>query len=582
MDVRVEEIEEQFKNLQSPLCEDAKKAIINKIWNTTMHFKRCESRMYSRRIQQYRGFDILLPFCLHPNTELKLAALRCVGNLCFANYEGCEKVSQWEGFEDVINMLSGPYTDEFHVKYFAIYLLNNVTFGLKEIPKKSLRMIPHLMRLLKSMPNTLDMKRDVVSALNILAYQKSARRALVKAGAVKALISVVQTPPNINVEQTSAAICIANVIGEFENHPALSAAGSVVLGSLVQAFNYTLKGKPYPPGSNEYYTDWKLAMGLANLANSDANQTVLAKAGIVDLLLVCLDKNSDPRLVDAVYETLFRLSFSESIVNHYLEQNKILDWVSRDARFARDKIRKRARKVLENVEKSRKRRRLESAKKTIHCYCWATGKKLQEMVMKLRNHGHEVFVLTSDKTSSSLSSHGRSSGTIAYEIQMPRYEDSNFFENLFTVEPSGKWFDLNSRDGMHQAVRSLLDCAPKPKPKAKHMMTVDEVCQWVSNIGLQEYSNRFREEHFDGRSLKMLYQLSRHDSKLFFDRMERKMGLKDGNIMSLQFELMELFDEDKSVTKPDFLRQNVSPAVMHSMNSSSLINRIASHFPTAR
>merc|ERR1712050_688700 len=139
-------------------------------------------------------------------------------------------------------------------------------------------------------------------------------------------------------------------------------------------------------------------MGLGNLANSNSNQSVLVKNGILDLLADCLQKQrtKDERLIRAVYDTLFKLSFSDSIVQNHLEPNaKIISNIERDSKTGPTDHRKRARKVLNNIRASRKRARErdeEEARqtRTHFCYSYSTNPKLHNLIGHLRERGHYV------------------------------------------------------------------------------------------------------------------------------------------------------------------------------------------------
>ena len=148
-----------------------------------------------------------------------------------------------------------------------------------------------------------------VGLLTNLSVHEPSRAAVLQAGAILPLIQVAQSGCARH-RPASAAIASANLCKrgsgtrfDRQSVPDLDAFPTDVLGNVVEALSSAVKREKYM--GNVYYTPWKVAMGVSNLAAlCSENRCALIQHGVVRHLVVGLDfdERSQHHCTSALYE----------------------------------------------------------------------------------------------------------------------------------------------------------------------------------------------------------------------------------------------------------------------------------------
>ena len=152
-----------------------------------------------------------------------------------------------------------------------------------------------------------------VGLLTNLSVHEVSRGAVREAGALGALERVAREPGHDNHRPASAAIASANLCSDSislpDSIPVLEPMPHTVLEYVVKALSSAVKREKYM--GNVYYTPWKVAMGVRNLAAMhQLNLQRLADAGAIDPLVDGL--SFDERSADHCSRALYELCVGDS------------------------------------------------------------------------------------------------------------------------------------------------------------------------------------------------------------------------------------------------------------------------------
>eukprot|EP00299_Pterocystis_sp_00344_P014839 c7379_g1_i1.p1 GENE.c7379_g1_i1~~c7379_g1_i1.p1 ORF type:complete len:205 (-),score=50.42 c7379_g1_i1:40-654(-) len=152
----------------------------------------------------------------------------------------------------------------------ALRLLNNAA-GNFATHSTLLEQAPSIVNLFDDVSPTV--KGCIVTFVNVLAYNGECRATLLDAGVLRLLITSIQSHDPL-LWPTDAAIAIANLVDR--DHPAMhEVRDNHVIELLTDALDSTIRDEPFPAGSHEFYTDWKLMMGISKLAANVQNREIL-------------------------------------------------------------------------------------------------------------------------------------------------------------------------------------------------------------------------------------------------------------------------------------------------------------------
>eukprot|EP00301_Raphidiophrys_heterophryoidea_P016680 c262_g1_i2.p1 GENE.c262_g1_i2~~c262_g1_i2.p1 ORF type:complete len:214 (+),score=69.80 c262_g1_i2:572-1213(+) len=107
---------------------------------------------------------------------------------------------------------------------------------------------------------------------------------------------------------TSAAVAVANLAGhksQFLDQTQTRELMKILANAWLRALN----GQDFPPGSNIFYDDWKLMVGISKLLANPQNCIMLRNEGIVPLIEISLRKpNAHPKLTTHALMSLWHLA----------------------------------------------------------------------------------------------------------------------------------------------------------------------------------------------------------------------------------------------------------------------------------
>eukprot|EP00300_Choanocystis_sp_HF-7_P012842 c18056_g1_i3.p1 GENE.c18056_g1_i3~~c18056_g1_i3.p1 ORF type:complete len:109 (+),score=10.08 c18056_g1_i3:504-830(+) len=95
-------------------------------------------------------------------------------------------------------------------------------------------------------------------------------------------------------------------VGHISSHPALLNQ-TAVLSNLIDCLRETLQGRSYPPNTREFYTPWKLMMGISNLARNSLHCEALCRAGLMTELRNALQSPDSSELTKYTLTTLWNV-----------------------------------------------------------------------------------------------------------------------------------------------------------------------------------------------------------------------------------------------------------------------------------
>lgn len=245
--------------------------------------------------------------------ECRKLAFRALGQMCFNNVDVSRFIGQNRELASIVSSILSDPISSADLKEEALYSVKNAAANSWQSHANLIGLVPIVVALLKlSDPLNSTLRSQCVFFLGVLAYNKDSRAYLIEAGAVPPLVEVMNSH-DTRLFPTSAAIAVACLVGEDAARSRMCGAGSQLIRQLVDAFEATLLGKAYPAGSELYYTDWKLMMGIVRLAQNVENKQVLIEAGMIKLLHAAVGSaRSTPQLVQYCLEALWLLTFDFS------------------------------------------------------------------------------------------------------------------------------------------------------------------------------------------------------------------------------------------------------------------------------
>eukprot|EP00298_Acanthocystis_sp_HF-20_P029575 c8474_g1_i1.p1 GENE.c8474_g1_i1~~c8474_g1_i1.p1 ORF type:complete len:349 (-),score=70.07 c8474_g1_i1:43-990(-) len=279
-------------------------------------FKRCHMdtpgfHLYQNAASNLDIVEVLVQIAKEnkDDPEVLKMAFKVIGQMGFSNQGTSSKTANTISLVNFVVDILADTSVSAKIKKNAIYSVANAVANSWDDHPRLVVIIPYLVQFLESdFDNELCIQ--CVLTLGNFAYNQKSHKFLLEAGALKSLAKVV-AKGDANLLPTSAAIAIANLAGSSghslsQTMPSLS-SNETVMNLVRNAFESTLNKQDYPPGSSIFYSDWKLAIGLANLATCEEGRRALHKADITPLLGRALSQSHDPRLVGPVLQTLWLL-----------------------------------------------------------------------------------------------------------------------------------------------------------------------------------------------------------------------------------------------------------------------------------
>jgi len=131
--------------------------------------------------------------------------------------------------------------------------------------------------------------------------------------------------------QIRACMCLANILKDIPDHPAMYAGGEKLMKEILAALNASMKGQQYPFHSKSYHILWQVLVGCSNLVRNKHNQRIFLKIGILPTLADCINliasgTQPNPKVQKYAVECLLNLSEGDECHNE--------GWL--DGRLAKD------------------------------------------------------------------------------------------------------------------------------------------------------------------------------------------------------------------------------------------------------
>jgi len=283
------------------------------------HMSESRFRRYQLAICELGGVEVMVRVS-HDNQQEDLLSwvFNVLGQLGFNN----EATSTHIGSSAlllplVLRVVEDPFANQ-KLKKHAIYSLTNVVANAWSTHQQLLKLLPWLVGFLNSSSTTKEVKSQCILTLGNFAYNPDSRPILIEVGAHSSLISALccNDPDLI---PTSSSIAIANLLSTLppSSRELTSEVSHLMCTHIVNALKLTLKGHDCPIGSGVFYTDWKLANAIVNLAQqSPQSRTTLIEFGVLSCLEQCLHastrKPDSGRLVANALNALWILAGSVS------------------------------------------------------------------------------------------------------------------------------------------------------------------------------------------------------------------------------------------------------------------------------
>lgn len=242
----------------------------------------------------------------------------------------------------------------------------------------------------------------------VTGYDTSARAMLLRARADDAVVPLVRVD-HPNLAKITVLVAVALLVGDQENHPALSIAeSSHMVNELLNAYKATMQGLPYPPTSRAFFTLWKLTIAVGILCQSDVNKQPLVEAGLVELLIAALKRNEDKLTVNAL-KALWHLSFDTTGQAKMKADSSFLDFLEKSCESKDNEVRKSVRGIRWNlgikdpvtapvsargpvtdiVDSSKPKR---AKRHVMVSYCWNDQEIVVQLANELKASGFEVWI----------------------------------------------------------------------------------------------------------------------------------------------------------------------------------------------
>jgi len=285
----------------------------------------------------------------------------CLTWALFRNPHNSDILGQMEGFGPVIKTVITDPSVSSRKKSHALDLWDNVVNNLSKFEPHILEVVPAFVHLIEHDPS-MKTKGRCINSARISSYRVETREKLRQTNVVDLLIKAMWSGKP-DLAPHAACQAVANLVGDYPNHPALASA-SHCTGSLLNCFSRALQDLDYPESTNTFPNDFFVCMGLANLANSDAMKRMLFNEGLLPMLEVaaaktsckCENKLACPcatRLTKEVYKCLGRLIKLSDIAIALSKCNDLMTRLKFHREHATDRnVRKVAGEICFTVEKA--------------------------------------------------------------------------------------------------------------------------------------------------------------------------------------------------------------------------------------
>eukprot|EP00298_Acanthocystis_sp_HF-20_P002330 c12750_g1_i1.p1 GENE.c12750_g1_i1~~c12750_g1_i1.p1 ORF type:complete len:312 (-),score=117.01 c12750_g1_i1:39-974(-) len=237
--------------------------------------------------------------------DCKMLAFRAIGQMCFENKVTSTQVGKnHELVTLVLNNLNSETND--YMKEEALYSVKNAAANSWETHNIFLQLVPSVVRILRSPTHHCSLRAQCLFFIGVLAYNHDSRISLIDLGCIAPLVEILQSS-NQELYPTSAALALACLVGGDKAYDYIFECETKLHTKLLDAFQATLLRRPYPPGSELYFTDWKLMMGLMQLCKNKTAKHAMIEKGLIKMIQVATSQRDkrDPRLTQYALEALW-------------------------------------------------------------------------------------------------------------------------------------------------------------------------------------------------------------------------------------------------------------------------------------
>eukprot|EP00301_Raphidiophrys_heterophryoidea_P005359 c12257_g1_i7.p1 GENE.c12257_g1_i7~~c12257_g1_i7.p1 ORF type:complete len:662 (+),score=203.09 c12257_g1_i7:726-2711(+) len=358
----------------------------------------------------------MIPLCYEMEKkygeEEKIKSIYILGMFCFNNERAATIVGDHSGFLDLLQRSLDPSKSEALMRA-GLYLMTNTSSNSYSTHIHLVHMLPRLRDILdESSGFDQGPRSEAVRVCFYLSSNEETKSRMLDAAVIDPLVAIMASGV-LALDCVSAAIAVANLVGDEEDSPAL-AAGAGAHGFyqlLIDALEAALNGTDYPVQSNLWYRNWKIVQGLANLSKADINKEKLGASGLIPLLKRALDMDdTDSLLHKYSVLTLWNLSFDEANCRRIKDNGSLRLEIDRLKDFGSSEEIKRAAQgimwQLDNLEKElrtvKKRSESIAPRKTLSgkprgghvmcSYCWAQQEVMVEIKETLESRGFRMWM----------------------------------------------------------------------------------------------------------------------------------------------------------------------------------------------
>lgn len=248
------------------------------------------------------------------NESDKVKVVYILGMVCFNNESATDQVGRHDNFYSLL-VRTLDHRNSNALLRAGLYLMTNASSNSFSTHPTLVRLLPRIRQIIdRNTGYNQGTRSEGVRVCFYLASNEDTKNDMISAGVIEPLVEIMSSGV-LELDCVSAAIAVANLVGDEEDSPALSAAAGAqgFYKLLVDALEASLNGTDYPVGSNLFYRNWKVVQGLANLAKADINKERLGVSGLIPQLKRCLDQDdTDGRLHEFTMSTLWQLCFHET------------------------------------------------------------------------------------------------------------------------------------------------------------------------------------------------------------------------------------------------------------------------------
>eukprot|EP00301_Raphidiophrys_heterophryoidea_P021256 c5736_g1_i1.p1 GENE.c5736_g1_i1~~c5736_g1_i1.p1 ORF type:complete len:353 (-),score=60.23 c5736_g1_i1:195-1157(-) len=298
------------KGLTKKNDDTTRRSAIRKIF-LFVHFYEDDSLAKSVACVNCGAIQALLGVVLDSSSQFdtKASALRTLGQMSCFNEQISTKAAACVEFVQVIK----PVFDTPIPPLWAdtCYLINVIAADSWASHSILRQFVPDCTRLIESHDSlvTKETRANCIRFLGQLASNPANSDFLLEPQ-FKVLPLLVDAMRSLCVDRacTSAAVAVANLAGHNSQYLDANQTREL-MKILVNALSRTLRGQDFPVGSNIFYDDWKLMVGVSKLLVNEENRTLLRSEGIVPLITISLSKsNPHPKLTHHALLALWLLT----------------------------------------------------------------------------------------------------------------------------------------------------------------------------------------------------------------------------------------------------------------------------------